>query len=106
MSYFGHVPNHCDYGHDNIDWQRECHGPIIISGFKEVLRTHILGVYIRSYIGCLTFRAEVEHPNWFGAYLNGEMDSVPSLDIHANLTWEGTSKMSEVFPYDPLERLW
>jgi len=70
--------------------------PNIMSGFQEVLRTQILRVYIRSYTGCLTFRAGVEHPSWFGAHLMGEMDVVPSSKIHANLTWEGTSKMSGV----------
>lgn len=71
--------------------------------FERELRTQILRAYLRSRKSRkkLKVRENQTTPIWYPAYLEGNMDQVPSSEIHTYLEWEGTGEMPEVSPNDP-----
>jgi len=75
--------------------------PEIMDEFTEELRTQILRGHIRAHTGRLKLRDDTRRPAWFGEYLAGNMEKVPSAEIHEYLKWEESATMPEVSPYDP-----
>ncbi|CAJ1815654.1 unnamed protein product [Sphenostylis stenocarpa] len=71
----------------------------IMLEFEEELRSQVLRAYIRSCIGRLKLRLDVDRPLWFGKYLKEEIDVVPSTEIQTHLKWEGTWEMPDISPY-------
>lgn len=75
--------------------------PEMMVAFEEELRSQILRAHIRSHKGRIALRIPTERPMWYTLYLKGEMDQVPSSEIHRYLAWENTAVMPDVSKYDP-----
>jgi len=73
--------------------------PSIMPLFESELRSQVLRAYIRSP-GVRLGHKGVEPP-WWGAYRAGDLDAVPSDDIHTYLAWEGTAVMPARSPDNP-----
>jgi hypothetical protein len=73
----------------------------IMPEFEEELKTQILRAFIRCPGKKLKVREGIERPQWYGQYLAGELDAVPSAEISTTLAWEGTAILPDISPHDP-----
>jgi hypothetical protein len=64
-------------------------------------RAQMLRAYIRSPGVALSLRDDTKTPSWWDAYTAGQYDSVPSMEIHEFLQWEGTATMPPRSPLNP-----
>lgn len=73
----------------------------MIVEFRTELRDQILAARIRMGGPKIPLRPRVVRPRWYGAYLRGEYDEVPIVEIHAYLAYEKTLTMPSRDKMDP-----
>jgi len=85
----------------NMVMNRNVPDPVILPQFEVTLRDQILRAYIRTPGVKLETRAPDARPTWWDDYQRGNLDMVPTAQIHQFLEWEGTADMPDRSPHDP-----